>query len=305
MELYNALKKVVDLQTEDILKDIKLINILSDFKAYEDMPSSKYLLKYMINEGLIANLLYEYQSQDDLNILLDSHKTLLSDTYGYKDGLADYVVRSIAYALGWTNEIPSESRGNDIAITPNAASAPSSTQIIDDGKHLLFKQFPINGDVNTFIQNLVQSGYSLVEPYNYTYHAASLTGSFAGNNDCTIAVIGTPKTNIACCVMIFMQEHHIWYTLKDQYEKIKNQLKNKYGTPESYEFFRDPYYEGDGSELTALWSDHCTYLSNFTTENGKVGVHMSKEAKVLIAYQDKINCEIQDSENASLADDDL
>ena len=48
------------------------------------------------------------ESQDDLNKLLDSHKTLLSDTYGYKDNLADYVVRSIAYALGWTYEIPSE-----------------------------------------------------------------------------------------------------------------------------------------------------------------------------------------------------
>ena len=305
MELYYALKKVVELQSEDILKDVKLINILGDFKAYDDIPSSKYILKYMVSEGLMANLLYEYQSQNDVNTLLDSHKTLLSDTYGYKESLADYVMRSIAYALGWISEIPSESKSNDIAINSKAVSAPSIPQIIDDGKHLLFKQFPINGDVNAFIQNLVQSGYCLSEPYNYTYHAASLTGSFAGNNDCTIAVIGTPKTHIACCVMIFMQEHHIWYTLKDQYEKIKNQLKKKYGTPESYEFFSEPYYEGDGSELTALWSDHCTYLSNFSTENGRVGVSMSKEAKVLIIYQDNINCEIQESENASIADDDL
>ena len=66
MELYYALKKVVELQTEDILKDVKLINILSDFKDYDDMPSSKYILKYMINEGLIANLLFEYQSSSDI-----------------------------------------------------------------------------------------------------------------------------------------------------------------------------------------------------------------------------------------------
>ena len=89
MELYNALKKVVELQSEEILKDVKLINILSDFRAYDDMPSSKYLLKFMISEGLMANLLYEYQSQNDVNTLLNSHKTLLSDTYGYKECLAD------------------------------------------------------------------------------------------------------------------------------------------------------------------------------------------------------------------------
>jgi len=305
MELYNALKKVVDLQTEEILKDVKLINILSDFKAYDDMPSSKYLLKYMVNEGLMANLLYEYQSQNDVNILLDSHKTLLSDTYGYKESLADYVVKSLAYALGWVPDIPSISDNNKNSCTTNTTPVQSSPQIIDDGKHLLFKQFPITGDVKTFIQNLLNEGYVLNEPYNYTYHAASLTGSFAGNNDCSIAVIGTPRTHIACCVMVFLKEHHIWYTIKDEYEKIKNQLSKKYGNPESYEYFMDPYYEGDGSELTALYADHCTYLSMFNTANGKISVSMSSDAKVMITYQDKINIEIQESEQNTLAHDDL
>ena len=304
MELYNALKKVVELQTQDILKDVKLINILSDFRAYDDMPSSKYLLKYLINEGLMANLLFEYQPQKDVDLLLSTHINLISDIYGYKENLSDYVIKSIAYALGWTTIIPTITSFSSNE-TNKDVTLQNDVPIIDDGKHLLFKQFPITGDVNTFIQNLTSAGYRLVEPYNYTYHAASLIGSFAGNNDCTIAVIGTPKTHIACCVMVFMQEHHIWYTLKDQYEKVKNQLKKKYGTPESYEFFSEPYYEGDGSELTALWSDHCTYLSNFSTENGKVGVSMSKEAKVLIIYQDRINIEIQESENNALADDDL
>jgi hypothetical protein len=302
MELFNALKKVVDLQTQDILKDIKLINILSDFKAYDEYPPSKYLLKYMISEGLMANLLFEYQSSSDVEILLSSHSKLLSDTYGFKENLSDYVIRCIAYSLGWINDIPtiiapSSSETNKIEI--------QEEPIVDDGKHLLFKQFPITGDVKKFIQSLISSGYTMVEPYNYTYSAASLRGSFAGNNDCSIVVLGTPKSHITCCVMVFLQEHHIWYTIKDQYEKIKSQLTKKYGTPESYEYFMDPYYEGDGSELTALFSDHCTYLSMFNTSNGKITVSMTSEAKVMIAYQDKINIEIKDSESNSLAHDDL
>lgn len=303
MELFNALKKVVELQTEDILKDVKLINILSDFKAYDDIPSSKYLLKYMINEGLIANLLFEYQSSSDLELLLSSHSRLLSDTYGYKENLSVYVIRCIAYGLGWTNDIPT--------ITASSSSENSNIEeikeepIIDDGHHLLFKQFPITGDVKSFIQSLISSGYTMVEPYNYTYNAATLRGSFAGNNDCSIAVLGTPKSHITCCVMVFLQEHYIWYTIKDQYEKIKNQLAKKYGNPESYEYFMDPYYEGDGSELTALFSDHCTYLSMFNTSNGKITVSMTGEAKVMIAYQDKINTEIKESESNSLAHEDL
>ena len=94
-------------------------------------------------------------------------------------------------------------------------------------------------------------------------------------------------------------------TLKDEYEKVKAQLTRKYGTPESYEYFLDPYYEGDGSELTALYSSHCKYLSVFKTNVGQIIVNMTSDAKVTIAYQDTINNSIKDAENESIADDDL
>ena len=67
----------------------------------------------------------------------------------------------------------------------------------------------------------------------------------------------------------------------------------------------DPYYEGDGSELTALYSDHCTWMSIFKTAKGTISVSMTSESKVLITYQDKINQEIREQEASSIADDDL
>ena len=304
MELYNALKTVIELQGRDILKDPRLINILSDFKAYEDIPASKYLLKNMINEGLMAKLLLEYQSSPDAETLLASHRLSLSDTYGFKEDIADYVLNSLAYAQGWISEEPSF----NIHHTPDGLYEGQINPIDtpeDDGQHLLFKQFPINGDVNSFIRQLTASGYTLVEPFNSEYNIASLKGTFAGNTDSIIAVFVTPKSKIVYSVMVFFQEHHIWYTLKDEYEKVKAQLTRKYGTPESYEYFLDPYYEGDGSELTALYSSHCKYLSVFKTNVGQIIVNMTSDAKVTIAYQDTINNSIKDAENESIADDDL
>ena len=105
--------------------------------------------------------------------------------------------------------------------------------------------------------------------------------------------------------MVFFQPHQIWYSIKDKYEKIKNQLTKKYGKPESHEFFSDPYYEGDGYELQALSNEHCTWMSLFRTPIGSVSVSMSSESKVLVIYQDKINQEIRESEQNSIADDDL
>lgn len=304
MELYKALKTVIDLQGPEILKDQRLINILGDFKAYEEAPAAKFLLKSIINEGLITKILVDYSSATDASVVISTNRRLLSNTYGFKEKIADYVLKCLAFAQGLIYEVPSLSSTAMEELSDIESSNYPET-IENDGKHLLFKQFPITGDVNSFINLLLKNGYSLAEPYNYTYNAASLMGSFAGNSDCQIGVIGTPKSHIACTVMIFLQEHHIWYSIKDQYEKIKNQLIKKYGSPESHEYFLDPYYEGDGSELTALYSQHCAFISTFDTPNGKVSVSMTGDAKVLIAYQDKINNELKDKEENSIADDDL
>lgn len=304
MELYNALKNILSLQGAEILKDSRLVNILSDFKAYEEFAAAKFVIKSLISEGLMTKFILEGQSKNDYETVIATNKQNLVDNYGFMEGLSEYVLRSIAYALGWIDDIPTiNTKPENNTLVENSPQV--NNEIVDDGKHLLFKQFPITGDVNTFVNLLISNGYRLAEPYNYTYNAASLIGSFAGNNDCHIGVLGTPKSHIACTVMIFLQEHHIWYTIKDQYDKIKSQLTKKYGSPESHEYFLDPYYEGDGSELTALYSDHCTYMSMFNTPNGKVSVSMTGDAKILIAYQDNINNAIKDSEVSSIADDDL
>jgi hypothetical protein len=303
MELYSAIKTVIELQGKDILKDIRLVNILSDFNAYEEMPASKYLIKNMVNEGLMAKLLMESQTISDVVMLIGSHKRLLSDTYGYKDNLAEYVINSIAFAMGWSSDAPTP---NFSSISSQSPSASSPLKPTDDGKpHLSFKQFPITGDVNTFIRQLESIGYVLTEPFSPTYKAAALHGSFAGNNDCSIIVFSTPKTLIARGVMISFGEQQVWYNLKDQYEKVKAQLSKKYGIPKVYEYFLDPYYEGDGYELTALSNDHCSYTSIFEVPDGTISVFLTGEAKVAIMYQDKINTEIGEKEKESLADDDL
>lgn len=308
MELYNALKKVVELQNEEILKDVKLINILSDFRAYDDVPSSKYLLKYMISEGLMANLLYEYQSQDDFNILLDSHKTLLTDTYGYKDSLAEYVVRSLAYALGWTSVIPSIN--NPLPNTGSINIQPQTTIInpSDDGRtHLSFRQLPINGSVSQFIANLETVGYTQKFSYSHEKRTAVLTGSFAGVNNCEIYVVGTPLTETVCRVIVYFPEQKVWYNIKSEYNKWKDKFTSKYGKPNSYEFFSDPFYEGDGSEMTALYSEHCTYASYFNDNEsgGTIVVKMTTYYCVAIIYEDKYNTEIDDKEKNTIEDNDI
>ena len=305
MELYNALKKVVELQTEDILKDVKLINILSDFKAYDDMPSSKYLLKYMVSEGLMANLLYEYQSQNDVDLLLSSHIKLISDTYGYKENLAEYVIRCIAFSLGWTNETPSLNNHDSKVLIDNSNNS-TPPQIFDDGHtHLTFRQLPITGDINVFIKNLESLGYTIELPFNAQYSAAILKGQFAGVNDCKIIVVATPQTRITCRVVVSLPEQQVWYKLKSDYNEYKDKLTKKYGKPKSYEFFSEPYSEGDGYEMTALSVEKCNYSSYFEDKDGTIVVRLNTDHTVGIVYEDKYNTNIGETERNSIANNDL
>lgn len=305
MELYNALKKVVELQSEDILKDIKLINILSDFKAYDEMPPSKYLLKYMINEGVMANLLYDYKTQTEVSLLLSKHTKLLSDTYGYKEDLAGYVLNCIAFSLGWIYDTPSLNIKPQNGTT-DKSNVPSTLQVIDDGHtHLTFRQLPITGDINTFINNLESLGYTVELPFTNEYNVAVLKGKFAGINDCKVIAVATPLTKIVCRVVVSLPEQQVWFKLKSDYNEFKEKLTKKYGKPQSYEFFTDPYYEGDGYEMSALSSEKCNFSSYFDDKDGTIVVRLNTEGCVGIVYEDKYNSSIGESERNNIANDDL
>lgn len=44
MKLHKALKQIVQIDEQDLLKDVRLVNILDDLNAFQDIPSSKYIL---------------------------------------------------------------------------------------------------------------------------------------------------------------------------------------------------------------------------------------------------------------------
>ena len=57
MELHTAIRNIVNLSGNDILKEKRVVNILSDFNAYEVLPSAKFVLKNIIEEGFMTRFL--------------------------------------------------------------------------------------------------------------------------------------------------------------------------------------------------------------------------------------------------------
>jgi hypothetical protein len=111
MELHKAIKNIVETEGQEIVKDVRLINILSDFRAFDAIPASKYILRAVIVDGYAQKLLaigsWNTQSEN-----LCSQFVAMT---GFQNDYVSIVFQSLAYGLGWKT-------GVDIVIVPEIKS---------------------------------------------------------------------------------------------------------------------------------------------------------------------------------------
>ncbi|MBS5527903.1 MAG: hypothetical protein KHX42_07075 [Prevotella sp.] len=121
MTLHEAIKQVIACDGMNAVTDVRIINILSDFQAFTDCPSAKYVLRAMISDGYIKRLLtigaWNVQAQQLLN-------RFVSDT-GFQPQVADIVLQSVAYGLGWKKCVEVTVSTNSNGNNPSSQSVPS------------------------------------------------------------------------------------------------------------------------------------------------------------------------------------
>ena len=76
---------------------------------------------------------------------------------------------------------------------------------------------------------------------------------------------------------------------------LSEMLTEKYGSPECVEQFSDREPSSDFLKFHAILNDECHYVSEFSCENGKIQLTMSKQdynsAAVILRYIDKVNAD--------------
>ena len=162
---------------------------------------------------------------------------------------------------------------------------------------------PINGAMNEFVIQMKSKGFV----HEYTgKDGIMMKGVFVGK-DCSIVIVCTPKTKTVWKVAVnFEREYTSWSSLKIDYLEIVNSYIGKYGSPtKKFDFFSDPYNEGDGYELQAVKMDKCYYRTFWELERGYIVISIDKNAKISIGYEDKLNTEKLDKEKQSQIDDDI
>lgn len=175
--------------------------------------------------------------------------------------------------------------------------------------HYSFQGIEMNMKVGAFSTELSRKGYAILYAKEDST-ACILSGTFAGKDDCSIIVFGTPKSKIVWKVSILFPETKSWYSVKNNYMTLVESYTKKYGNPQKhFEFFSSPYEEGDGYEISAISLEKCHYLSMFEKDNVTILIRINKgdvrTACVNVSYEDKINQELMKKEKSEIVDDDI
>ena len=101
MELHKAIRNVVDTDGKEIVNDVRLVNILSDFRAFDFIPASKYILRAIIVDGYTQKLLHIGAWNEQCEKLCSQFVA----TTGFQSDYAYMVFQSLAYGLGWLNQL--------------------------------------------------------------------------------------------------------------------------------------------------------------------------------------------------------
>lgn len=100
MELHKALKHIIKAEGKGIVTETRLVNILNDMNAYQEMPAFKYILRAIIADGYTEKLLIISRWDTKAEQLAIKFAALT----GFIPDFVNRIFLSLAYGMEWINE---------------------------------------------------------------------------------------------------------------------------------------------------------------------------------------------------------
>lgn len=97
--LPQAIKIVVGIYGKKVINDVHMVNIMNDVVSLEDPNAVKTILRDCIKFGYGGKIL-TISPYEDCFIKIKTFSKQISDSYGYKEVIVQYVLYSLAYGIG-------------------------------------------------------------------------------------------------------------------------------------------------------------------------------------------------------------
>lgn len=284
MELKETLKYVVDEYGRNTLRSGSLLNLLADCNVSYESPSMKFILKTMIDEGVIARL----SGTEITQMVVDSCLVDLTEKYGFRSDVSSIVVNSILFALGKTDCIVNdESEINSI-----------NTPKLNNDSHIVFSGISLGKSVSDIAKYLATRGFNRKKTNSYDI---IMNGEFCGIHNVRLCVLGSPH-GLTRGVSLHFGDDPTCMKLGHA-NKLYDLLKRKYGQP--FKFFEKFKIIGVGKDfdyycknilLFSEAEEHFDTLIDieWKVDGGTIEMKWFGETMYLL-YNDRINCEYIES----------
>lgn len=155
-----------------------------------------------------------------------------------------------------------------------------------------FNGIEISGSITSAVEKFKAKGFKLLKKDDNSY---TMSGVLF-NTRIELYLFATPITKqYAKCVIYFPEDS--WISLKSDYNKYVELFDEKYGYHTAQiEQFIDPYYEGDGYELSALMLEKCTYVTYWQLSKVSMAVEISKYKQIKLTYENNALMNVLQSE---------
>ena len=125
MKLHDAMQKIIRQFGTPVLAESRLMSLLADYKAFDDFPAMKDVMKEILSGGFGKELSSRSKGTDDTQFHSYAEtvrKSLVSEKHFKKD-FASYAVESIEFAMGI---IPDLTEPSDHGYDPYEKPAPAA-----------------------------------------------------------------------------------------------------------------------------------------------------------------------------------
>lgn len=126
--LPESIKGVIQQYGNDIVKSIRLSNILDDVASFDDLPAAKPVLRTLLKAGYGEKLL---SVKKDWNLKVNSYTTEICQNYGFQQDIVTYLLSSIVYGLGTSTVVPKYASGNKTTASSSTKHTNKTNTISD------------------------------------------------------------------------------------------------------------------------------------------------------------------------------
>lgn len=152
----------------------------------------------------------------------------------------------------------------------------------------------VGGTRQECIKKFVAKGFIIQKG---TTNVVTMLKGYAGNMPVELFITNTQISKKVLRFTVYLPKESSWSVLKETYNTFLSVLTSKYGEPNSsYANFVDPYYEGDGYEMSAIELDKCNYSAFWDN----ISIDISKYKQVRFYYENPINVALSEQENNTI-----